>query len=73
MEAYLTLGLVADVALTLLHQRQAFWHSLSNWFDSVVCASSIASFALYWVGGTVLLDEALLFVMVRARPSSRLS
>lgn len=60
VEAYLTLGLVAETSLTLMWQRQAFWRSVGNWFDAIVCASSVLSFGLYWFGGaTGLLDEAL--------------
>ena len=60
VEAYLTLGLVAETSLTLLWQRKAFWKSTGNWFDAIVCATSVMSFGLYWFGGaTGLLDEAL--------------
>ena len=48
VEAYLTLGLVAETTLTLLWQRGAFWRSGANWFDAIVCAMSIFSFGLYW-------------------------
>ena len=48
IEAYLTLGLVAETTLTLLWQRKAFWSSCTNLFDVTVCAMSLFSFALYW-------------------------
>jgi hypothetical protein len=65
VEAYLTLGLVAETSLTLVHQRRAFFRSFMNWFDLVVCGSSLLSFGLYWSGGpTAVLDEAILLVMV---------
>ena len=48
VEAYLTLGLVAETTLTLLWQRAAFWRSAANIFDAFVCACSIFSFGLYW-------------------------
>ena len=52
--------IVAETSLTLMWQRQAFWRSVGNWFDAIVCASSVLSFGLYWFGGaTGLLDEAL--------------
>ena len=64
VEAYLTLGLIAETTLTLLWQRGAFWQSGSNIFDAVVCAMSILSFGLYWYGGEAQLDELVLLVMV---------
>ena len=64
VEAYLTLGLIAETTVTLLWQRSAFWRSGANWFDAIVCAMSIFSFGLYWYGGEARLDELVLLVMV---------
>ena len=69
VEAYLTLGLVAETTVTLLWQRGAFWSSGANWFDAIVCAMSVFSFALYWYGGEAVRAAQRQVHAVYRRPS----
>lgn len=47
VEAYLTVGLVAETSVRFLWQRDDFWASPGNVFDAGVCGLSVLSFLLY--------------------------
>ena len=63
VEAYLTIGLLADVALRFVWQRESFWLQHSNIFDVIVCGLSLLSFMLYWRHTGKDLEVVVLLIM----------
>ena len=80
VEAYVTLGLVLEIALRIILQRREFCQRWSNVFDIVVASVSVVSAALYATGletpaemllGTIVVVCRIVFRLTRLVALSR--
>ena len=62
VEAYLTIGLVADVSARGVWERGAFCAQRGNVFDAIVCGLSILSFGLYYARVDDQVEAAVLLI-----------
>ena len=72
IETYVTLGLLAEIALRLALERSAFFRQLSNIFDISVALLSVLASTLYAIGRETPVEMAISELIVTLRVVFRL-